>query len=60
MLLQLLKNKIPGYCKYITTLEFNKLTTETITARLKQINLATKDDIADIAKKPDFNDKLKI
>ena len=34
--------------KYITTQEFNKLTLENVSARLKQVNLAT-----------DFDDKLK-
>ena len=34
--------------KYITTQEFNKLTSENVSARLKQVNLAT-----------DFDDKLK-
>ena len=34
--------------KYITTREFNKLTSENVSARLKQVNLAT-----------DFDDKLK-
>ena len=41
------ENKIPDHSKYITTQEFNKLTTENYTARLKQANLATKSDIAD-------------
>ena len=31
--------------KYITTLEFNKLTAENFTARLAQVNLATKTDL---------------
>ena len=35
-------NKIPNHDKYITTPELNKLTTENITARLKQANLVTK------------------
>ena len=30
------------YCKYITTPEFNNLTTENFIARLKQANLAQK------------------
>ena len=34
--------------KYITTQEFNKLTSENVSERLKQVNLAT-----------DFDDKLK-
>ena len=38
------ENKIPNHDRYITTLEFNKLTAETFTARLKQANLVTKID----------------
>ena len=30
--------KIPNHDKYITTLEFNKLTAENFTAKLKQAN----------------------
>ena len=40
--------------------EFNKLTSENITAKLKQANLASKNDIANIVKKIDFDEKLKI
>ena len=36
---------------YITTQEFNKLTADDLTARLKQANLASKDYIADFVKK---------
>ena len=43
------ENKIPDNSKYINTAEFNKLTAENFTARLKQENLATKGDIADFA-----------
>ena len=32
-------NIIPNHDKYITTPEFNKLTAENFTARLKQVNL---------------------
>ena len=53
------ENKIPDHNKSITTPEFNKLTTEHFTARLKQTNLATKGGIADFVKKTDFDDKLK-
>ena len=53
------ENKIPGHSKYITTPEFNTLTAENITARLKQANLSTKGDIADFVKKTDFDDNLK-
>ena len=52
-----IKNKIPGQRKYITTPEFNNLTAENFTARLKQANLATKSDISDFVKMTDFNDK---
>ena len=45
--------------KYITTQEFNKLTSENFTARLKQANLASKGDIANFVKKTDFDNKLK-
>ena len=38
------ENKIPNHDKYITTPEFNKLTAENFTARLKQANLVTKTD----------------
>ena len=37
--------------KYITTPEFNKLTSENVTARLKQANLASKSDITSFVKK---------
>ena len=37
--------------KYITTPEFNKLTSEYVTARLKQANLASKSDITSFVKK---------
>ena len=45
--------------KYITTQEFNKLTSENFTARMKQANLASKNDIANFVKKTDFDNKLK-
>ena len=45
--------------KYITTQEFNKLTSESFTERLKQANLASKNDIADFVKKTDFDNELK-
>ena len=37
-------SKIPNHDKYITTPDFNKLTAENFTARLKQANLVTKTD----------------
>ena len=45
--------------KYNITQEFNKLTSENFTARLKQVNLASKNDIANFAKKTDFDNELK-
>ena len=46
--------------KYIATQEFNKFTSENLTARLKQASLASKSDIANFVKKPtDFDNKLK-
>ena len=44
------ENKIPDYSKYITRHKFIKLTTEMFTAKLKQANLVTEDDIADFLK----------
>ena len=40
--------------KYITTPEFNKLTTENFSVVLKQANLPSKSDIANFVKKTDF------
>ena len=45
--------------KYITTQEFNKLTSENFAARLAQANLASKTDITDFIQKRDFDGKLK-
>ena len=45
--------------KYITIPEFNMLTAESSVARLTQANLASKNDIAALVKKTDFDDKLK-
>ena len=53
------ENKILDHSKYVTTPEFNKLTAENFTARLKHSNLATKFDITDFVKKTDFSDKPK-
>ena len=47
------------HSKYITTQEFNKLTAENFTARLKQANIVAKVDIADFIEKADFDDKLR-
>ena len=41
------------------TQEFNKLTSENFTARLKQANLVSKNDIVNFVKKTDFYKKLK-
>ena len=57
-----IENKITtdhDHDKYITTQELNKLTSENLNARLKQANLASKNDIANFIKKADFDDKLK-
>ena len=53
------KNFDHNYDKYITNLEFIKLTAENFPARLAQANLASKSDIANFVKKTDFDDKLK-
>ena len=37
-------NKIIDHAKYITSLEFNRVTVENATARLKQANLVSKTD----------------
>ena len=45
--------------KYITTKEFNKLTSENCDARLARANLESKNDTADFVKKTtDFDHKL--
>ena len=52
-----IENKITtdqDHDKYSTTKEFNKLIAETFTARLAQVNLASKSDIASFVKKTDF------
>ena len=38
------ENKTPNHDKYITAPEFNKITAENFTARLKQANLVIKND----------------
>ena len=48
-----MENKIAtdhDHDKYITTQEFNKLTSENFVARRKQANLASKNDIANFVK----------
>ena len=48
-----------GHDKYITTQEFNKFTSEKFTARLRETNLASKSDIANLVKNKNFDNKLK-
>ena len=47
------------YNKYIATPEFNKLTSENFIATLAKASLASKNDIANLVKKTDFDIKLK-
>ena len=57
-----IENKITtdyDHDQYITTQEFNRLTSENFTARLKQENLASKNDIANFVKITSFDEKLK-
>ena len=57
-----IENKIAtdhDHYKYITTQEFNKLTSENFTASLKQANLASKNDTVNFVKKKDFDNKIK-
>ena len=46
--------------KYITIQDFIRLTSENFNARLKQANLASKNNIANFVKKTSFDEKLKI
>ena len=52
------EKKIPDHDKYITANKFNKLATKNFTERLKQADLASKNDIVDFVKKKDFGEKL--
>ena len=45
--------------KYISTPEFNKVTSENFATRLTQANLASKSEIANFLNKTDFHNKLK-
>ena len=45
--------------KYISSPEFNKLTSEDFAARLKQTNLASKRDIVNFVNKTDFHNQVK-
>ena len=58
-LVKLKKNINRYHDKYITISEFNKLTTENFAVRLGTANLTSKNDIADLVKMIDFDDKLK-
>ena len=53
------ESKIPNHDKYITTPEFNKLTAENFTGRLKQANLASDYDITDFVKRQILMNKKK-
>ena len=53
------KYKISDHSKYITIVEFNKLTAESFTVRLRQANLASKCDNADFLKKSYIDNKMK-
>ena len=56
-----IQNKITtnyDHDKHVTTQEFDKLTSENFTAKLKQVNLASKNDIAKFVKKS-LGNKLK-
>ena len=57
-----IENKITGehdYDKYVTAQEFDEFTLENFTARLAQVNLASKNDIVSFVKKTDFDNTLK-
>ena len=43
--------------KYTTTQEFNKITAESFASRLAKANLVSKNDIAALVKKTDFDDR---
>ena len=59
MKLKIKKTPDHDHDKYIATQEFNKFKAENFTARLAKANLARKKDIANFAKKTDFNKKFK-
>ena len=46
--------------KFITTQEFGRLMADNFASKLKQVNLTSKNHIADFVKKTYFNDKQKI
>ena len=51
--------KIPNRDKCVTTTIFNKLKKENFAERLKQANLASKNDIADFVRRTDLDRKLR-
>ena len=53
------ETKINDTDQYITTLEFNKLTTKKFAARLAEANLGSENDIGNFVKKTYFDDKPK-
>ena len=53
-----IEKKIPEREKYILTQELSKLVEKKFAERSKQANLASKNYIADFAKKTDFDEKL--
>ena len=53
-----LKRKYLTMINILLTGEFNKLVKERFADRLKQANLASKNDMADFVKKTDYNEKL--
>ena len=48
-----------GSVQYMTIQEFNKLTSENVTARVAKANLLSRNDIANFVKKTDRDDKLR-
>ena len=53
-----LKTKLLYHDKYITTRKLNKLTSDSVNARIAQANIVSKNDIAYFVKKTDFVDEL--
>ena len=53
-----LKRKYLAMINRLLTGEFNKLVKERFADRLKQANLASKNDMADFVKKTDYIEKL--
>ena len=47
------------HSKYIATQEFNQLMADSFAARLAEAKLATVDDIVDLVKKTNFDNKIK-